>query len=128
MRLNRIYRALITEIRRQEGVRGGGADPASIERLRVSQRSWLVYRDVKTGRGHVNFSEWDKDQDGSDNTAEMMQKGKMPFLPYLFLHSEARLSDADKAQLMKGLEAIQAMGDPGSGGGEAKSKKEGDKD
>lgn len=54
MRLNRIYRALITEIRRQEGVRNGGADPASVERLRVSQRSWLVYRDNQCrarGRG-----------------------------------------------------------------------------
>ena len=54
MRLNRIYRALITEIRRQEGVRNGGGDPTSVERLRVSQRSWLVYRDNqcrKRGRG-----------------------------------------------------------------------------
>jgi len=54
MRLNRIYRALITEIRRQEGVRNGGTDPASVERLRVSQRSWLVYRDNQCrarGRG-----------------------------------------------------------------------------
>ena len=54
MRLNRIYRALITEIRRQEGVGNGGADPASVERLRVSQRSWLVYGDNQCrarGRG-----------------------------------------------------------------------------
>ena len=54
MRLNRIYRALVTEIRRQEGVRNGGADPASVARLRVSQRSWLVYRDNQCrarGRG-----------------------------------------------------------------------------
>lgn len=54
MRLNRIYRALVTEIRRQEGVPNGGADPASVARLRVSQRSWLVYRDNQCrarGRG-----------------------------------------------------------------------------
>lgn len=53
-KLNRIYRALVTEMRRQEGVRGNGADPASVERLRVSQRSWLVYRDNqcrRRGRG-----------------------------------------------------------------------------
>jgi uncharacterized protein YecT (DUF1311 family) len=53
-RLNGIYRALVTEMRRQEGVRGNGADPASVERLRVSQRSWLVYRDNqcrRRGRG-----------------------------------------------------------------------------
>jgi uncharacterized protein YecT (DUF1311 family) len=52
-RMNGIYRALVTEMRRLEGVRGG-PDPASIERLRVSQRSWLVYRDNqcrKRGRG-----------------------------------------------------------------------------
>ncbi len=54
MRLNRIYRALITETRRQEGVAAGARDPASVERLRVAQRAWLVYRDTecrRRGRG-----------------------------------------------------------------------------
>ncbi|HVD59909.1 MAG TPA: lysozyme inhibitor LprI family protein [Gemmatimonadaceae bacterium] len=50
MRLNRIYRALITEMRRQEGMKPGQADPASVERLRASQRSWLVYRDTECRR------------------------------------------------------------------------------
>jgi len=49
-RLNRIYRALITEMRRQEGVRGGAKDPPSVQRLRVSQRAWLVYRDDECRR------------------------------------------------------------------------------
>jgi uncharacterized protein YecT (DUF1311 family) len=46
-RLNRIYRALITETRRQERVASGGGDPASVERLRVAQREWIVYRDTE---------------------------------------------------------------------------------
>jgi uncharacterized protein YecT (DUF1311 family) len=53
-RLNRVYRALITEMRRQEGVPGGAKDPPSVQRLRVAQRQWLVYRDNecrKRGRG-----------------------------------------------------------------------------
>jgi uncharacterized protein YecT (DUF1311 family) len=53
-RLNRIYRALITEMRRQEGVPGGAKDPPSVQRLRVAQRAWVVYRDTecrKRGRG-----------------------------------------------------------------------------
>jgi uncharacterized protein YecT (DUF1311 family) len=53
-RLNRVYRALMTEMRRQEGVRPGQKDPASVERLRAAQRSWLVYRDTecrRRGRG-----------------------------------------------------------------------------
>ncbi len=54
MRLNRIYRALITEMRLREGVRGGQKDPPSVQRLRVAQRAWLVYRDTecrRRGRG-----------------------------------------------------------------------------
>lgn len=54
MRLNRTYRALLTEMRRQEGAGGGDKDPPSVERLRVAQRAWLVYRDTecrRRGRG-----------------------------------------------------------------------------
>jgi uncharacterized protein YecT (DUF1311 family) len=53
-RLNRIYRALITEMRLQEKVAPGANDPPSVQRLRVSQRAWVVYRDAecrKRGRG-----------------------------------------------------------------------------
>lgn len=53
-RMNGVYRALITEMRRQEGVRPGQKDPPSVERLRAAQRSWLVYRDTecrRRGRG-----------------------------------------------------------------------------
>ena len=53
-RLNRVYRALITEMRRQEGVPPGAKDPPSVMRLRVAQRAWLVYRDTecrRRGRG-----------------------------------------------------------------------------
>ena len=53
-RLNGVYRALITEMRRQEGARPGQKDPPSVERLRAAQRSWLVYRDTecrRRGRG-----------------------------------------------------------------------------
>jgi uncharacterized protein YecT (DUF1311 family) len=53
-RLNGVYRALITEMRRQEGVRPGQKDPPSVERLRAAQRSWVVHRDTecrRRGRG-----------------------------------------------------------------------------
>jgi uncharacterized protein YecT (DUF1311 family) len=49
-RMNRIYRALITEMRRQEGVPRGAKDPASVQRLRVTQRAWLVSRDTECRR------------------------------------------------------------------------------
>jgi uncharacterized protein YecT (DUF1311 family) len=54
LRLNRIYRALLTEMRRQEGVKPGQKDPPSVDRLRVAQRAWVVTRDTecrRRGRG-----------------------------------------------------------------------------
>jgi uncharacterized protein YecT (DUF1311 family) len=50
LRLNRIYRALLTEMRRQEGMRPGQKDPPSVERLRVAQRTWVVARDTECRR------------------------------------------------------------------------------
>ena len=47
MRMNRNYRALITEMRRQEGIKPGQKDPASVDRLRVAQRAWVVKRDTE---------------------------------------------------------------------------------
>ena len=44
-KLNRIYRALITEMRLQVKVANGASDPASVQRLRIAQRQWVVYRD-----------------------------------------------------------------------------------
>jgi uncharacterized protein YecT (DUF1311 family) len=49
-RLNRVYRALITETRRREGTTTAASDSASVERLRVAQRAWLVYRDTECRR------------------------------------------------------------------------------
>jgi len=54
LRLNRIYRALVTEMRQKEGVRPGQTDPPSVDRLRAAQRAWVVARDTECrqrGRG-----------------------------------------------------------------------------
>jgi uncharacterized protein YecT (DUF1311 family) len=50
LRLNRIYRALLTEMRLKEGVRPGQKDPPSVERLRAGQRAWVVARDTECRR------------------------------------------------------------------------------
>jgi uncharacterized protein YecT (DUF1311 family) len=48
--MNRIYRALITEMRRKEGVQPGQKDPPSVVSLRSAQRQWLVTRDTECRR------------------------------------------------------------------------------
>ena len=90
----------------------------------VAPASWLVAHDVAEAREHLNFSEWDREQDDADEAAEMVEEREMPLKKYLLTHPEARLSDAERAELVRGLEATlgseeeggRGQGD-GSGGG-----------
>jgi uncharacterized protein YecT (DUF1311 family) len=48
--LQRVYDSLIVEQRRIARVRPGSGDPASVTRLRVEQRTWIVERDRECTR------------------------------------------------------------------------------
>ena len=71
----------------------------------VAPMSWLVQRDVTEAREKMNFSEWDRKQKDAHEAPEMVEEGEMPPWFYLPLHSEAKLSAEEKAQLIKGLKA-----------------------
>ncbi len=69
----------------------------------VAPASFLVIHDVEEGRGEVNFSTGFR-----LNAREMVsqiQRGNMPPKIYLPLHPAASLSDAEKQQLIAGLQA-----------------------
>lgn len=71
---------------------------------RVPIASWLLERDVNRGRGQLNFSTWAQYStferaDLLDKVCERITAGAMPLRPYLLLHREARLSQADIAGL-----------------------------
>jgi serine/threonine protein kinase/uncharacterized protein YecT (DUF1311 family) len=51
--LQRVYDSLIVEQRRIAGTARGAADPASVTRLRVEQRTWIVERDRECTRQPV---------------------------------------------------------------------------
>jgi hypothetical protein len=70
----------------------------------VAPVSWLVQRDVELGRGTLNFSEWDRPQEGAE-AVEAVQEGEMPPRIYLVAHPEARLPPAEYRQLVAGLAA-----------------------
>ncbi|MBP1641566.1 MAG: heme-binding protein [Acidobacteria bacterium] len=72
---------------------------------RVAPVSWLVAHDVQGGRSHLNVSEWNRPQKDADEAAEELRDGKMPLRTYLLAHPGARLSPAEKAELIAGLEA-----------------------
>jgi len=67
----------------------------------IAPVSWLVAKDVRDGRRHLNFSEW-----GSYNQkrrasklgdiADEVDRGDMPDSKYLIIHRDAVLSAADK--------------------------------
>lgn len=69
---------------------------------RVAPVSWMVAYDVREGREHLNFSNF---QDLSEPTQAKVREavikevdeGEMPLWYYLPAHPEARLTEADKA-------------------------------
>ena len=90
----------------------------------VAPMSWLSQHDVEEGRHALNFSEWDRPQE-ADDVGEVIREGGMPPLYYGITHSGARLSDAEKARLIAGLEATFLADPPIHGGGESGESGEG---
>ena len=78
----------------------------------VAPISWLVQRDVDEGREEVNYSEWNRPQEGEES-AETVREGEMPPRTYLLTHPEARLTDAQLTALADGL--ATTFGDEGEG-------------
>jgi len=70
----------------------------------VAPVSWWVGEHVEHARGDLNFSQWpvlefEELEHMFHEIDEQIAKGEMPLNSYLILHSEARLSDEEKAAL-----------------------------
>ena len=89
----------------------------------VAPASWLVQQDIDGGREHMNLSEWDKPQPALDEVIRQIKPGgEMPPFKYTAMpnHADARLSDADRAILIKAFRELYAKEPPGgikAGGG-----------
>ena len=71
----------------------------------IAPVSWLIQNDVEEGREHFNISLLGVQKKNKvKDAAEEVRKGEMPPFFYLPLHPEAKLTDADKEALAKGLE------------------------
>ena len=84
----------------------------------IAPISWGVQFDVHEGREKMNFSEWNREYEESDEAAEKIDEGEMPLPRYLPFHPEAQLTDAEKQELIQGL--VQSIGAdlPGERGGD----------
>ena len=76
----------------------------------VAPFSWLVYRDVVEGREALNFSEWQRPQKEAKDAAKEVVEGEMPPWSYQLIHRDARLSGAEREQLVQGLERTLRQG------------------
>ncbi len=82
---------------------------------KVAPVSLLIVKDVEQGRRHLNVSEWQREQRHAHEAAEKVREGEMPLPIYLPAHPEARLGAAEKAELIRGLEATFGTERRGSG-------------
>lgn len=80
----------------------------------VAPASWLVYRDVVEGREELNFSEMGRKDNESGKAAKTVEETEMPPLRYTINHPEARLDDAEREALIRGLNATFGEEDDGN--------------
>jgi len=72
----------------------------------VAPASWLLARDVQQARAHMNLSQW-PDYSAEERLQLLSEigsaarNGKMPVQRYVWLHPEARLTDAERQQIYR---------------------------
>jgi len=67
--------------------------------------SWTMERDVEAGRSVLNFSEWNGSNELATQAGSSVVRRDMPPKSYLILHDHAKLTDAEKVELARGLHA-----------------------
>ncbi len=82
----------------------------------IAPFSWLAQHDVDQGRASLNFSEWNRPQDGAGDVAGVIQDGSMPPWFYRLVHGGSRLTADEKQALIAGLAATFRNSPPKGGG------------
>jgi len=77
----------------------------------VAPSSWLVSRDVKKGRGNLDFSRWGelskKDQlKIVDDIGEEVKDGAMPLPIYVFMHPAAALDENKREKIVRWTDTL----------------------
>ncbi|MBZ0307883.1 MAG: heme-binding domain-containing protein [Anaerolineae bacterium] len=87
---------------------------------KIAPISWRIANHVHEGREYLNFSEWDNGYE-AEELIEVIQEDKMPPWDYKLIHSDARLTDAEKDILTAEFLAL-------AGGGKAEGSEAEDND
>ena len=78
----------------------------------IAPVSWWIKGHINEAREELNFSEWASYSDKRkkhklEECGEMIGEGDMPLRAYLWQHSEARLSDAQRTELVNWFKSLQ---------------------
>jgi len=78
----------------------------------IAPVSWWIKHHMDEGKHHLNFSEWGTYTEKRRNhkleeCIEMVEEGEMPMTSYTLMHKEAKLTDAQKLQLVEFFRAIK---------------------
>jgi len=76
---------------------------------RVAPVSWLIASDVEEGRNHLNFSDWPAESARAakllDRINEVVDYREMPPKKYTLLHADARLTAAQRKEILAWTDA-----------------------
>jgi mono/diheme cytochrome c family protein len=77
----------------------------------VAPISWTVQHHIDEARDAVNYSDFATKPGNAKDTIEVIREGSMPpgYFTAFGMHPEAQLSDAEKAELIAGLEATPGV-------------------
>lgn len=79
---------------------------------RVAPISWLIASDVDEGRRHLNLSEWPAEparaKKNLDRINEVVDYQEMPLKKYTLIHADARLSNAQRKEIMNWTDSAAA--------------------
>jgi hypothetical protein len=72
---------------------------------RISPVSWMIAKDVTSGRRHLNFSLWgrypqQRRERALEEIREQVSSGSMPLPKYAMMHAEARLDSAARKMII----------------------------
>lgn len=78
----------------------------------IAPVSWWVKHHINEGSHHLNFSEWGTYSEKRKNhklkeCIEMVEEGEMPMSSYTIMHSEAKLTEAQKLQLVEFFKGLK---------------------
>lgn len=83
----------------------------------VAPVSWWIKHHINEGSHHLNFSIWStytekRRNHKLDECIEMVEENEMPMSSYTWMHSEAKLSDAQKLALVEWFKGVKAKAAP----------------